>query len=111
MGQQHAPQHLAHGRFWNLVDELVTPWPREFGQARSNAMGIEVASETSARSLMNAAMILPHCSSGRPTTTTSSTAGCRESMFSISAGLTFSPPVMIKSSTRPVTNRSPSRSK
>ena len=36
---------------------------------------------------------------------------CSDRQLSISTGETFSPPVMIMSSTRPVTNRSPSASK
>ena len=35
--------------------------------------------------------------------------GCSDSTLSISPGETFSPPVMIRSSTRPVTKRSPRR--
>ena len=60
---------------------------------------------------MKAVTILPQRSSGRPTTATSDTASCSDRQLSISTGETFSPPVMIMSSTRPVTNRSPSASK
>ena len=60
---------------------------------------------------MKAVTILPQRSSGRPTTATSDTAACSDRQLSISTGETFSPPVMIMSSTRPVTNRSPSASK
>ncbi len=60
---------------------------------------------------MKAVTTLPQRSSGRPTTATSDTAWCSDRQLSISTGETFSPPVMIMSSTRPVTNRSPSASK
>src|SRR3989442_1386741 len=49
------------------------------------------------RSTMIAFTASPHCSSGTPTTATSSTAGWVESTFSISTEYTFSPPVMIMS--------------
>jgi hypothetical protein len=58
----------------------------------------------------NAVTAWPHRSSGRPTTTTSATAGHHTSAASISSGYTFSPPVLIMSSTRPDTHRSPSSS-
>ena len=57
-----------------------------------------------------AATFCPQRSSARPATAASATAGWTESTLSISAGSTFSPPVMIMSSTRPVTKRSPSAS-
>src|SRR6202521_1124036 len=68
------------------------------------------ASLTYARRLTNAATIFPHLSSASPTTATSDTAGSSDRQLSISTGDTFSPPVMIMSSVRPVTNRSPSLS-
>src|SRR5579875_1598384 len=68
-------------------------------------------SSTRPRRLTKAATICPHRSCGKPTTATSETTGCNDRQLSISTGETFSPPVMIMSSTRPVTNRSPSLSK
>src|SRR5439155_268591 len=58
----------------------------------------------------NATTRAPHRSSGSPTTATSRTPGCRASTSSISTGWTFSPPLMIMSSTRPATYSSPSAS-
>ena len=58
----------------------------------------------------NAVTAWPQRSSGSPTTTTSATAGQHTSAASISSGYTFSPPVLIMSSTRPETHRSPSSS-
>src|SRR5262249_53391595 len=48
--------------------------------------------------------VSPHRASGTPMTATSATAGCSASVFSTSAGYTFSPPVIIMSFTRSVRN-------
>src|SRR5215470_5419024 len=73
--------------------KLASPDARQKASSSSGSTG--------ARRLMKAATTLPQRASGRPTTATSDTAGCRERRLSISTGDTFSPPVMIKSSVRP----------
>src|SRR5262249_56094219 len=62
---------------------------------------------TAPRRLMKATKILPQRSSASPTTATSKTAECSDKQLSISTGEIFSPPLMIMSSTRPLTNTSP----
>ena len=69
------------------------------------------SASSSPRRVTNAVILCPSRSSGSPATATSATPGWSESTLSISTGITFSPPEIIMSSTRPVTKRSPSASK
>src|SRR5258708_3307505 len=82
----------------------------KFANPESRQNASRSASLTYPLRLTNAATIFPHLSSARPTTATSDTRGCSDRQLSISTGDTFSPPVTIMSSVRPVTNRSPSLS-
>src|SRR4029077_2576497 len=82
--------------------KAASPDSRQYLSSSCSATGCE--------RLTKAVTTLPQRSSGKPTTATSSTAGCSDRQLSISTGETFSPPVMIISSTRPVTKRSPSAS-
>jgi len=63
------------------------------------------------RRLTKAVTILPQRSFGRPHDGDFRNSAVQDRHDSISTGDTFSPPVMIRSSTRPVTKRSPSPSK
>ena len=66
---------------------------------------------TGAVDAMKATTFWPRRSSFNPATATSLTEGCKDKIDSISTGEIFSPPEMIMSSTRPVTNKSPDSSK
>ncbi len=111
-GDELAAQQLADRRFRDLGDEDIAARPLEAGEPGSAAERVELLGlDRGARRLMKAVTILPQRSSGKPTTATSDTAACSDRQDSISTGETFSPPVMIMSSTRPVTKISPSASK
>src|SRR5262245_52222645 len=74
-------------------------------QCRSSMSAVSPGAATT-----NATTRSPHFSSGSPITATSFTPSRRARTSSISTGWMFSPPLMIMSSTRPATQRSPSES-
>src|SRR5262249_3367720 len=105
-----AAQELADGRFWDRLDEDVAPRPFEIGEPRGAAELIELLGFDQPRRLTKAETPLPQRSSAPPPTATSEPPGCSDKQLSISPGEIFPPPLMIMSSTRPVTKRSPSTS-
>src|SRR5581483_6873354 len=80
----------------------------KFGRSVAWQYASSACASTATLRLTKATTRWPQRSSRSPATATSSTAGCSDSTDSISTGEMFSPPEMIMSSTRPVTNRSPS---
>ena len=109
-GHELAAQKLADRRLGNLRYENIAARALEIGQAELRQKASSSPASTAARRLTKAQTTLPQRSSGKPATATSDTAGCSDKQLSISTGETFSPPLMIISSTRPVTKRSPSAS-
>ena len=107
-GDEQSPQQFADRRFRNGVDEDVAARALEIGKPGGAAELIEFAFADRRAALHKSRDDLAPLLVGKPTTATSATAGCSDRQLSISTGETFSPPVMIMSSTRPVTNRSPS---